>query len=109
MNSVKAEMMKVKNRVHRLTADGQLLATAMIATLSFSCVAVAQPDQGERRRGPPAEAIAACKSLAAGAACSFNGERGMMKGSCWAPEGKPLACKPSDGTSPDKPLPRPAK
>jgi len=46
------------------------------------------------RGGPPPEALAACKSLASGASCSFTSPRGSMTGTCWAPEGKPLACKP---------------
>ena len=49
--------------------------------------------QGERR-GPPPEALAACKALAAGAACQFTSPRGAESGSCFAPEGKPLACRP---------------
>jgi len=47
-------------------------------------------------RGPPPEAIAACKAISSGQACSFTTPRGTMQGTCWAPEGKPLACKPKD-------------
>ncbi len=62
--------------------------------------ALAQPRSGEgrpggERRGPPAEAISACKAAKAGDACGFTSERGTATGSCWAPEGKPLACRPS--------------
>jgi hypothetical protein len=39
--------------------------------------------------------MAACKAAAAGTACNFNSPQGAVSGSCWAPEGKPLACKPS--------------
>ncbi len=53
---------------------------------------------GGEHRGPPPEALAACKSLASGAACSFTTERGARSGTCWAPEGKPLACKPAGGS-----------
>lgn len=49
------------------------------------------------RQGPPAEALAACKTLASGAACSFTSPRGAEKGSCFAPEGRPLACRPARG------------
>jgi hypothetical protein len=48
---------------------------------------------GEPRR-PPKEAIEACRSVAAGKACSFTSPQGILSGTCWAPEGKPLACKP---------------
>lgn len=48
-------------------------------------------------RGPPPEAVAACKSLAAGATCSFTSPRGAETGTCFAPEGKPLACRPKHG------------
>lgn len=49
---------------------------------------------------PPAEAIAACKSLPAGKDCSFSTPQGTEKGVCWAPEGKPLACKPNKPKGP---------
>ena len=49
------------------------------------------------RHGPPAEALAACKTLASGAACAFKSPRGAKTGSCFAPEGKPLACRPARG------------
>jgi hypothetical protein len=52
---------------------------------------------GGARRGPPPEALAACQSLAAGAACSFTSSRGAHSGSCFAPEGKALACRPARG------------
>ena len=55
-----------------------------------------QGEPKEHRHGPPPEALQACKSLAAGAACGFTGQRGAMKGQCWAPQGKPLACRPAD-------------
>lgn len=45
--------------------------------------------------GPPPEALAACASLASGAACtvSFNGQ--TQAGTCVAgPSGEPLACLP---------------
>ena len=67
------------------------LATA-ITLLALS--AVAQPLPGEGPRKPPAEALAACKASTAGSDCSFTGPRGAQKGTCWAPEGKPLACRP---------------
>ena len=38
--------------------------------------------------------LAACKSLISGKDCSFTSPQGTVAGTCWAPEGKPLACKP---------------
>jgi hypothetical protein len=61
-----------------------------------SGLASAQKQGGEHRQ-PPAEALAACKALTSGAACSFTGPRRSVTGSCFAPEGKPLACRPKDG------------
>lgn len=59
---------------------------------------VGGPAQGQgEHRTPPPEALAACKSLAAGAACSFTSPRGSEDGTCFAPEGKPLACRPKNG------------
>ena len=45
---------------------------------------------------PPAEALASCKSLSSGNDCSFASPQGTVTGTCWAPEGKPLACKPKN-------------
>jgi hypothetical protein len=88
----------------------------LLASLSLGCAfASAQPAQdsqhsdgrqpgqqgqgpgGQERHRPPAEALAACKSLASGAACSFTSPRGAETGTCGAPEGKPLACRPQRG------------
>lgn len=53
------------------------------------------PPDGEHR-GPPPEALAACKTAQAGADCSFAQGTRTVKGTCWAPEGKALACRPKD-------------
>lgn len=60
---------------------------------------------GGEHRGPPPEALAACKSLKADAACSFTSPHGAVQGRCWAPPDKPLACKPDrpKGASPQAP------
>ncbi len=80
---------RIKLRMARNT--GLLLATACA-----SLMAMAQPTGGQGgHRPPPAEALAACKSLASGAACNFTSPRGKATGTCFAPEGKPLACRPS--------------
>jgi len=60
---------------------------------------------------PPPEALAACKSLASGAACSMTTPRGTLTGTCGGPEGKPLACRPAhppQGGGQGKPPPKPA-
>ena len=49
------------------------------------------------RRGPPPEALQACASQAAGASCSFTSPHGQVTGTCWAPEGRALACRPAAG------------
>lgn len=52
---------------------------------------------GGRRRGPPPEALEACTSLEAGAACSFTAPDGAtINGTCrpGPSESDPLACAP---------------
>lgn len=87
----------------------------VIAGLSFFCGLVsAQPAPGQPTQGPgnqephrpPAEALAACKSLSSGAACNFTSPRGAESGTCFAPEGKPLACRPQRGAVGGNPLPK---
>lgn len=47
------------------------------------------------RRGPPPEAIAACKASNTGDVCSFESPHGSLKGTCFAPDTEhPLACRP---------------
>ena len=81
-----------------------LASLAALAIALCSATALAQPKSGEGppggRGGPPAEALAACKTLKADDACSFTSDRGAASGSCWAPEGKPLACRPKDAPAP---------
>ncbi|MEW5837324.1 MAG: hypothetical protein AB1717_00615 [Pseudomonadota bacterium] len=49
----------------------------------------------DRPHGPPPEALDACKDKQSGDACQFNSPRGdSMSGVCYAPQDKPLACKP---------------
>jgi hypothetical protein len=81
-----------------------LCSMAALASLAASaCCAQPAPGGGGEPppRRPPPEALEACKSLAAGKACSFASPRGgTVQGSCWAPEGKPLACRPKDAPPP---------
>ena len=72
----------------------------LLATLTFAALAAQAQQDNKEHRGPPAEALAACKSLAAGAACSFTSPHGAETGTCGAPEGKPQACRPAHGGKP---------
>ncbi len=72
-----------------------LLVCCVLASVTgFAC---AQPAQGN---APSSEALEVCKSLASGASCKATGPQGSYQGTCWAPGGKPLACKPTDGPTP---------
>lgn len=78
-----------------------LVGLAWVVSMTIASVASAQP-AGGARQGPPPEALAACKSLASGAACSFSGLRGDVSGTCFAPQqGMALACRPKDAPAPD--------
>ncbi len=77
------------------------MATALLMTtlVVFTAPAVFAADddtrQGNRRHGPPQEAIDACSALTAGDTCTFVGrDEEELTGTCFAPEGKELACKP---------------
>lgn len=74
----------------------------VIAACTGSALAQPPSDGANKngRRGPPPEAVAACKSLSSGATCNFT-VRETEKGTCWAPEGKPLACRPNDAPTRD--------
>lgn len=72
-----------------------LLTCALLAA-ALGASAQPGPPPGGEHRGPPPEALAACKTAKAGADCSFSQGDRTVKGSCWAPEGKPLACRPKD-------------
>jgi hypothetical protein len=80
-----------------------LAASAAVAALT-ACGALnaQQPPHHEGGHKPPPEAIEACKSLKSGDDCSFSAKQGQANGNCWAPDGKPLACKPK------KPMNEPA-
>jgi hypothetical protein len=76
-----------------------------VSVVTLICSALlAQPvQQGQGGSGagkPPAEAMQACKSLSSGQECSFTTSKGSRTGTCWAPEGKPLACKPKMPSTP---------
>ncbi|MBB5204858.1 hypothetical protein HNQ51_002172 [Inhella inkyongensis] len=73
-----------------------------LAGLCLAASAHAQPEAGERRQGPPPQALAACKSLSSGQACSFQRPNGSsVSGTCFAPRSElALACRPSSSERP---------
>lgn len=80
---------------------------AALLLLAAGQASIAWAQQGPPPGGPSTEALAACQKLSAGAACSFSGQRGNESGTCWAPEGKPLACKPANGPANGMPPAKP--
>jgi len=88
--------MKTTNQIGTL-ATRLLALTLFTGVLTACCALSAQPTDGTGGpRKPPAEALDACKSVSSGKECSFSSPQGKVTGTCWAPEGKPLACKPKD-------------
>ena len=80
-----------------------------LALMLCAGAALAQPKpddtKGGPRRGPPPEALHACKSLNAGDPCSFTGKRGAVSGTCMSPPDRPLACR--DTNAPPTPNGKP--
>jgi hypothetical protein len=68
-----------------------------VIALFVSAAALAQPKDGEgHRRGPPAEALAACEGKAQSAVCSFSHDGRSLEGTCFSPStDRPLACRPT--------------
>lgn len=82
---------------HDLTEMKIVLMGVFVMSSQLICSNVfAQPSSENPPRRPPPEALEACKSLASGQECGFKTPDGNIAGLCWAPEGKPLACKPKD-------------
>jgi hypothetical protein len=72
----------------------------LLAFIAFPAFAEGpQHQQGGGHRGPPPEALAACKGRAAGDSCSFSSPHGdSVSGTCFTPDSsKPVACKPAGG------------
>ncbi len=85
----------------RVRQAGRVLLS--LALVCLSAGAMAQGPSGGGNGGPPAgapaEALTACKTAKSGDACSFTGQRGAVSGTCQAPEGRPLACRPKGAPS----------
>ena len=94
-----------KNHISNLPFSRAFALTICTAALTACCGLSAQTADGKGAPPkPPAEALDACKTLSSGQDCSFSSPHGTVKGTCWAPEGKPLACKPKDApTNPNAP------
>ena len=98
------------NRIHFSTNAGSLVPMRAIAIALMLCAgsAVAQPksdnakggEHGGQRRGPPPEALDACKAMKAGDPCSFTGKRGAVSGTCLSPSDRPLACRDKNAPPP---------
>lgn len=85
------------NTISTLPLSRTFALTICASALTACCALSAQPVDGNGGPPkPPAEALDACKSASSGKDCSFSSPQGTVKGTCWAPEGKPLACKPKD-------------
>ena len=85
------------NNISTFSLSRAFALTICAGALTACCGLSAQTADGAGGpRKPPAEALDACKSASSGQDCSFSSPHGNVKGTCWAPEGKPLACKPKD-------------
>jgi hypothetical protein len=76
-----------------------LFVVAVIASIDVVTAQTPSPAQGGdvngEHRGPPPEAIAACKTAKPDQACSFTAPVGTVTGNCWQPDANhPLACRP---------------
>lgn len=76
------------------------LLAALLCAGALAQPAAPQAGGEPPHRGPPPEALKACEGKKAADACSFTSPRGKAEGSCWAPQGKPLACRPKDAPAP---------
>ncbi|WP_146183322.1 hypothetical protein [Limnohabitans sp. JirII-29] len=86
----------------------QVLRAVMASCMALYGIALcAQPTTGGGMPpAPPPESLAACKTLKSGQDCNFSSPQGTLKGSCWAPEGKPLACRPLNAPEGGMPPPK---
>lgn len=98
--------MNAPRRTPRLIHIASLCAGLLLAPPVLWAQGQQSPQQGQgggerAHRGPPPEAIAACKSKAMNDSCSFTSPHGAETGTCWQPDAsKPLACRPAKGAGP---------
>ena len=93
-------MKQVKQTALWTTVFGATTALAILGATQIS--AQQGPPRGERggergggRQGPTEAMLKACVAKQANDACSVEGRDGETAGSCFAPEGRPLACVPT--------------
>ena len=80
-----------------ITMRGSIWAVLVTSIVSVYMVGSAGA-QGARPGGPSQEMLAACATKTAGDACSSVGPEGStVTGTCFAPRGLPLACRPVGG------------
>jgi hypothetical protein len=101
--------MKSRNKTLALALVFAAALSTSISSFSQPAGGQGGPGGGEHRRGPPPEAVDACKGKAAGAVCNFTDREGeKLTGTCFAPpprqddagkgtSEKPLACRPDRG------------
>ncbi len=73
-----------------------LIAGLALCASSYFASPLMGAERGDKRGGPPPEAIEACNNNAQGAVCSFQGRRGDVEGMCITlPKNQEqLVCKP---------------
>jgi len=83
----------MKKSAHFVGVLGMLMSMS-----AFACAEQAKEHDGDKqKRTPPPEALAACNALKSGDICQFTGRRGdILKGTCFAPTERPLACRPAN-------------
>lgn len=88
--------MKLKKAVACLS--GCILLGGLVGLGAAGLSAQQGPPDGERGSRPLKEMLKACEGKSAGDSCSANlPQRGEVTGTCFAPQGRPLACRPSQG------------
>jgi hypothetical protein len=87
--------------------NSKLLEALILAGMTTMATAQTNPTNGENaqgggqggseRRGPPPQAIEACKGKSSGAPCSFVGHNNNQRtGTCFSPNAdRSLACRPA--------------
>ncbi|MFO0598954.1 MAG: hypothetical protein U0228_26840 [Myxococcaceae bacterium] len=82
-----------------MTRRSAFAAVVLLLVVVFANRARAEDPRGPGPgRGPPPEALAACQSSSAGAACSFSLGGRTLDGTCRnGPNGEALACAPPHG------------
>ena len=80
---------------HLLAGAALLLLATQVSGAQTEGADEADPHGGRRHGPPPAEALAACKTLKDGDLCTFNSPvKGAISGVCKARGDRPLACRP---------------